>query len=727
VAQPKTASKRGLYGRAELERLINPRAIAVAGASATAGSFGHRTAANLATFRGNVYLINPRYEQIEGKPCYPSLKALPVVPDCVISALPRDAVEPLVEEAAALGVGGVIIYASGYAETGLKDRIALQARLTAIAQSGPTRIMGPNTIGFYNVGAGAAFTFNPETAYADAKVGPLGLVSQSGALGFAIAQVIKTGVAFSHFLTCGNQCDVDVLDLANYLVEHEGTRALGCLLEGVSDGERLIELGYRGLKADKPIVMYKTGTGQIGAKAVLSHTGSLVGSNEAYKAAFARTGIVSVDAYERLVETAYFFAKVPRPDPKRPGVAIISGSGGAGIVCADKAELHGVPLPQPRGETRAVLRAIIPEFGSANNPVDVTAQSLANPDSYRRCVTVMRDDPDYGCLVVPQTVANADVTPFRARVLAEIAREAPKPIIVPWMSGWREGPGSEVFEANPDLSIFRSLDSCFAAIAQWQWRERIRREHGKASTRGDDARGDAKAAAKARRVLRAAGDDVRSLTERDSKAVLAAYGVPVTKEKLATTAAEAVAAARGIGYPVAIKVESPDIPHKTEAGVIRLGLETPAAVRRAFAEVMKAAGKVKGRPRIQGVVVQRMAPKGLEIVVGARRDPQFGPLVAVGLGGTLVEVLRDTAVALAPVGRREAREMIERLRGYRLLAGYRGQPGARIDSLVDIICRVSALVHDLVEEIDEIDINPIIAWPKGALAVDALVVKSSSR
>ncbi|MFO1189579.1 MAG: acetate--CoA ligase family protein [Alphaproteobacteria bacterium] len=727
MAQNERAFKRGLYGRAELERLINPSSVAVAGASATVGSFGHRTAANLAPFKGSTYLINPRYEEIEGKPCYPSLKALPVVPDCVICTLPRDAVEPLVEESASLGVGGVIVYASGYAETGIRDRIALQARLAAMVRGAKTRLMGPNTIGFYNVGSGAAFTFNPETAVAGARPGPLGLVSQSGALGFAIAQVIKTGVSFSHILTCGNQCDVDALDLANYLVENPETRAIACMLEGVPDGERLIELGYRGLAADKPIVMYKTGTGKTGAEAVRAHTGSLVGSNDAYAAAFARTGIIGVDAYERLVETAYFFAKAPRPDIKKPGVAIISGSGGAGIVCADKAELHGVPLPKPRGKTRAVLRSIIPEFGSANNPVDVTAQSLANPESYRRCVSVMRDDPDYGCLVVPQTVANADVTPFRARVLSEIAREAPTPIIVPWMSGWREGPGSETFEANPDLSVFRSLDSCFAAIAAWHWRERIRQNYAKQNqARRAKRLVPAAAASKVRSVL-AAGSTARGLTARDSRTVLAAYGIPVLKELRAATATAAVAAAKRIGYPVAILADAPDLSAAAQARLARFDLAAPSAVRRAFAEVMAAARagqrtRAKTKPDIQAVIVQQMAPIGLEFVISARRDPQFGPLVAVGIGGPLVEILPDAVLALAPIGRAEAKEMLASLPGYALLVGHRDDPGVKIDAVVNVICRVSELAYDLADMIDVIDVSPI-ASSKTAVAAGALIVK----
>lgn len=712
------SKKRDLYGVKELGRLINPKTIAVVGASATKGSFANNTQTNLKTFKGDLYYVNPKYNEIDGIACYPSVKDLPVSPDCVICCLPRIAVEEAVLACADKGAGGVIIFASGYKETGLADRIEEEARLTEIAETRNIRIIGPNSIGIYNVAANAAFTFTPGTNRPELKVGPIGIVSQSGALGTALAQCVDTGVGFSHFLPCGNSCDVDVCDLVNYLVEEPNTRAVTCLLEGVKNGARLIELGWRSLEHDTPVVWYKTGVGEISTQAVLSHTGTLVGTHEAYEAAFRKTGMVTIDNMEHLIETAQFLAKAGKP--KAQGAGIIVGSGGSGIICSDKAEEFGVSLPQPQGKTLEILKRVVPEFGSAANPVDVTAEVLRQPQYYRDCIAAILDDPDYGVLAMPQTVALSGIIEGRAALFEEMAEKYGKPIVVPWTSPWREGPGSELLEKSAHVAIFRSTSSTFAAIAAWLHRDKIakrRREKVKPLT-------DDKAEKAARAALADAGGDARSLTERDSKKILAAYGVNVTREKLVTSAEAAVATAEEIGFPVVMKAESPDIPHKTEAGVIRLNLKNAAEVRAAYDAILAAANRVTPAPRINGIVVQNMALAGTEMMVGARNDPQFGPLVTVGLGGIWVEVMRDTAFSLAPVSRLEAREMIQSLKSYKLLTGFRGTPPADIEQLVDTVCRVSELAADLSDEIAEIDVNPVLTGPDGCIAVDALVIRN---
>ena len=709
--------KRDLYGVKELGRTINPKTIAVAGASATAGSFANNTQVNLKSFKGDLYYINPKYEEIDGVACYPTVADLPVAPDLVVCCLPRPLVEETVLACAEKGVGGMILFASGYKETAIPERIEAEKRLTEIAESENIRLIGPNSIGIYNVASGAAFTFTPGTTRPGLDAGRIGIVSQSGALGTALAQCIETGIGISHFLPCGNSCDVDVCDLVNYLVEEPSTKAVTCLLEGVKDGARMIELGWRSLEHDTPVVWYKTGVGEISTQAVLSHTGSLVGTAEAYDATFRKTGMVAVQNMEHMIETAQFLAKAGKPSA--PGVGIIVGSGGSGIMCSDKAEEFGVPLPQPKGKTLEVLEEIVPEFGSTANPIDVTAEALRNPDFYSRSVAAVLEDPDYGVLAMPQTVALEGVIEGRVALFEEMAEKYGKPVVVPWNSPWREGPGSRALDESERVAIFRSTSNTFAAIAAWLHRDKIanRRNEAFAPLAGADA----KAAATA--VLNGVAADVTSLTERESKQVLAAYGIPVTQEKLVTDADAAAATAREIGFPVVMKAESPDIPHKTEAGVIRLGVADADAARAAFDEIMAAADRVEPKPRVNGVVVQNMAPAGTEMMIGARRDPQFGPLIMVGLGGVWVEVMRDTAYSLAPVGRVEAREMIESLKSYKLLTGFRGAPPADIDGLVDAVCRVSELAADMREDIAEIDVNPILVGRTGCMAVDALVVR----
>jgi acetate---CoA ligase (ADP-forming) len=709
---------RPLYGRADLARLIEPQSVAIIGVSANQGGFGSRTLANLAGFQGRVYAINPKYETLHGITCYSGLAALPEVPDCVVIALPREGVEPAIEECASRGVGGVVIYASGYAETGIAERKAQQARLTAIASAGNMRIVGPNCFGIANNLTRASALFIPRHDRLPHHVGPVGIVSQSGALGYTAVQASERGVGYSHYLAAGNSCDVDVCDFASYLVEAPECRAIALCFEGVKSGARLLALGEKAAAADKPIVVYKVANGAASAAAALSHTGTLAGSDAAYRAAFERGRFIVVDDLEALFETAQFFAKAGRP--KAAGVAVMATSGGAAVITADMAETFGVPMPQPGPAAQPVLAAAIPEYGSTRNPCDVTAQVINDQESLIACCTALLEDPAYGALVLPQVMAIPVQTPARVPLMSELSRRTEKPICIIWQTEWLEGPGAALYENDKRVALFRSARRCFATLAAWQRHEERHGKQPETVTRTSPHGADATAA----RALAAAGE---RLTEREAKSVLASYGVPVIDERLAEDVAGALAAADALGYPVALKLESPDIAHKTEAGVIRLDLRDPAALRRAYDEILATAARLSPRPRINGMLVQPMAPKGVELVIGARIDPQFGPLIVVGSGGILVELLRDSVVALAPVGRDTALAMLRRLKGAALLAGFRGSAPVELGPVADAVCRVSELIADQREAIAEIDVNPLICGPAGAVAVDALIVRRADR
>jgi acyl-CoA synthetase (NDP forming) len=709
------AAHRPVYRRAQLERLLHPQSVAIIGASQRTGSFGERTQRNLAGFAGRVHLINARYDRLGDLPCYPSIAALPEAPDLAVVAAPMEAVEGVVRDCVAAGVGGAIIYAAGFAETGRPECVSLQARIADIAREGGLRLVGPNCIGMLDYASGATISFAavPRPAVPPGPAA-IGVVSQSGNLGFALAQGVERGVAVSRVMACGNSSDVDVADCVAALAEDPGCAAIACLFEGMADPKRLIEAAEIAWAADKPLVVYKLATGEQGAAAALSHTGSLAGSDAAYRAAFEGAGAVLVDRYEELLETAAFMAKAPTP--KATGVAVVSTSGGAAIMAADKAEERGVPLPQPGAAAQAVLDARIPEFGSTRNPVDITAQVLNDPDALRACAGALFADPAYGAVVLPNGYAYDFATP-RFALLGELAAQHGKPACVVWLTDWLEGPGAREAEANPRVAVFRSMDRCFSALTAWQARGRRRAARPPAATRLSSAEAALCAAA----LL----DDApgETLTEREAKAVLAAYGVPVVGERLVTDTEAAVAAAEAVGYPVVLKVESPDLPHKTEAGVIRLDLRDAAAVRAGFAAVMDNAARVVPPPRINGVLVQPMVPAGLELVVGGRLDPLFGPMVVVGLGGIFVELLRDSATALAPVQEVEARAMLRRLKGYRLLEGFRGLPPVDQDRLVDVIRRISELAADQRGRVAEIDVNPLICAGDRQVAVDALILR----
>jgi acetyl-CoA synthetase len=710
-----------IYRHDELRRLLHPQSVAVIGASARAGSFGERVLLNQQNFAGRTYPVNARYEKIGDATCYPSVGALPEVPDCAVITAARDAVEEIVLDCVKAGVGGVIIFASGYAEMGREDRIAAQDRLADIARETGLRIVGPNCIGVVNAVLDSRITFMNITPIPPPRPHAVGIISQSGALGMALAQAVVRGASFSHVMTSGNSCDVDMADFVSYLADDPACTAIACVFEGMASPERFLRAADYAWQRDKPLVVYKMATGEEGAAAAMSHTGSLAGSHAAYRAVFQHSGAVLVESYESLVETASFFAKAP--PPKAKGAAVVAASGGAAIMAADRAEQYGVPLPQPGTELRDLLVSRIPDFGAARNPCDVTGQILNDPESLNVCAGAFLDDPQYATLVVPMTYGYA-ASAARIPVYDRLAKESGKIVCIAWQAEWLEGPGVKEAEESDRVALFRSMPALFAALAAWTWRADKRADQRAAARETIAPTPDATLRA-ARAIIAAA--DGRTLTEREAKAALALYGVPVVGERLTDSADAAVAAAEALGHPVVLKVESPDLPHKTEAGVIRLNLRNAEEVRAGYDAVMANAARVAPPPRINGVLVQPMVPQGVEMVVGARIDKLFGPLVVVGLGGILVEVLQDTALAPAPVTHTDARALLRQLKGEKLLHGFRGAPAVDLDKLADVICRISRFAADHRETIAELDVNPLICAGERIIAVDALIVPTGDQ
>jgi len=694
-----------------LERLFHPASIAVIGASPRAGAFGAAVLRNLGGYSGRVYPVNARYPQIGELVCYPSIGAVPEPVDCALIATAREAVEPIIHECIAAGVGGAIVFASGYAETGRAERAAEQDRIAAIAQQSGMALLGPNTVGMVNALCGAAITFMDITPVPPPARRAIGLVSQSGALGMALAQAVTRGVSFSHVLTSGNSCDIDMADCVAYLVDDPACAVIACLFEGMSEPERLLAAAELAWQADKPLVVYKMATGEEGATAALSHTGSLAGSYAAYRAAFRRAGVVLVEDYESLIPTASFFAKAPKPTA--PGVAVVAASGGSAIMAADRAEQHGVPLPQPNPRVRAILEARIPEFGAARNPCDVTAQVINDPNSLIECVEALLRASEYGALAIPAVYSSEAGTRF-IPVYDELAGRYGKIICSAWQSEWRDGPGAKEREQAQNIALFPTMSGCFAALAAANWRA-ARQAEGR-----QEPRRLAPPTAKDMGTRLIAGAAAPTLTEREAKAAFAPYGIPCVEERLAADRDGAIAAAEALGFPVVLKALSPDLPHKTEAGVIRLNLRSAEEVGAAHDAIIE---RIAAQ-RLDGMLVQKMVAPGVEIVVGGRVDRQFGPLVVVGLGGVLVEVLNDTALAPAPIGPHEADALLRELRAFRLLQGYRGLPGVDLALLCDIVCRASEFIADQCQLVSEFDLNPLICAGSNITAVDALIVRA---
>jgi acetate---CoA ligase (ADP-forming) len=710
------ALTRPVYRHAELDRVLNPKNICIVGASPKTGSFGERVLTNLCGFGGNIYLVNARYENIGDRRCYPSLASLPENPDCVAVVAPREAVEDIVLEAARLQVGGVILYASGYAETRLPERIELQHRLGNIGRQTGLKILGPNCLGIANYLRRARISFSDYPAPRDMAGKSIGIASQSGALSQSLAQAMECGVSISHAFSAGNQADVDVADLVAYLADEPSCHSIACVFEGMEHPRRLLEAAQIAWRNGKPLLINKTATGTLGAEAAISHTGSLAGSDRAYRAAFERGGAIVVEEFEGLMEAAEFFAKAP--PPKARGVAVLAASGGAAIMAADKAEAYGISLPQPGDEVRRILEANIPDFGSARNPCDVTGQVLNNPLSMPTCSDALLSDAAYGALVVPQTLA-FEMYKTRLESLAIQSERHGKMTCSVLISNWLQGPGTLEAERNTRVALFRSMDRCFRAIAAWHHRADLQQRGERTIQRASDA----SAALKAAQMIAAAPSG--RLTESESKSVLELYGIPTVREIAADSLEMLPAAAAELGFPLALKINSRDIAHKTEVGGVALNLRSLDELRAAFERVITGVQHSAPQAMISGVLLQPMVPAGIEVVLGARVDPLLGPLVVVGFGGVLVELLRDSAVELAPVNACEALGMLRKLKGAALFDGFRGGPAVDLDRLADIVVRVSELAADQHELIAELDINPLICTGLKLRAVDALLVRSS--
>ena len=509
-----------------------------------------------------------------------------------------------------------------------------------------------------------------------------------------------------------------IADEIAYLAGDPGCAVIACLFEGMAHPLQMLEAGALAWQAGKPVIICKLGTGKAAATAALSHTGSLAGSTEAYFTMFERAGFVVVPSIEHMLETATFFAKTSRP--KARGVAVIGASGGALIASTDAAETHGVPMPQPTEETMQRLRPFVPEFGALRNPCDLTAMMTKETAIAGNAVEAMLTGDTYGALVFPHSsLSQGNIA--RLPGISAAGHKLGKPVCLPYCGGWLGGPSLTEAEMDSHVQCFQSIDRCFATLAAWHKRDARIAAEEKHGPRRLARVSPVSAADTAAKLITASQNT--TLTEREAKQVLAVYGVPVVGEQLVQSAAEAVSAAERLGYPVVLKAESPDLPHKTEAGVIRLSLKTAAEVTTAYDQIIININNNLAKPHLVGVLVQPMVPAGVEIMIGARVDPQFGPLIVAGLGGIFVELLKDTALELAPVTPHEAHAMLQKLKGRALLDGFRGSEPVNVDALTDVIVRLSEFADDQKELISELDVNPLICAGNRVVAVDALIVR----
>jgi acetyltransferase len=706
----------------DLSRFFNPRSVAFVGATEDVSKFGGKCVASLLKFgfQGSFMPVNPKRDVLFGMPCYPSMRELPEVPDHVGIALAGAAALDALEECGRLGVPFATVFSAGFTETGSTQGLAQQERLRDICARTGIRVMGPNCNGMVSFVDRFALTSTYAVSGGPQPAGDVAIASQSGGAGQinVMWRAMQAGLGISYQVSSGNDADLNLLDYIGFMLDSEATRVVLVVAERIASGRRLKELAERSARLDKPILMLKVGRSDAGRAAAASHTGSITGSDDVADAALSQWGIVRVDDTTDLYEYAKLFRRSRRNRGNR--VSASSVSGGTLVMAVDLACQAGLAWPEFGPVATAGLKTLLPDFGTLRNPIDLTAAAVGMDDMLVQAGKQILADPSIDTFVPVVTMAR------RAEVeaVAEFALASDKQPVVLWTGGCVDDPSLRPHDlVRRGVPVFEDAARCFNAIAA-----SARRATAIAGMERDAQHWRAFTGLPT--VAEGNGTPVcplgggATLTERQSKQLLATYGLPATREDLAVDAGQAAAIAARIGRPVALKIESPDITHKTEAGAIRLHVRGEAHTREAFREVMAAARAYAPQADLKGVLVQEMVEPGVELVLGMINDPTFGPVVMVGAGGIYVEVFRDVARHVAPVTPDAAMRMLRSLRMWPILQGVRDQPGRDVESVVSAICALSRLSMEHLNSVAEIDINPLVVYPEGqgCRVVDALIV-----
>lgn len=694
----------------KLDAIFRPKSVAIIGASSTPGKVGYVLANNLlkSGYPGHVYLINVKGDDILGRKSYKTISDVPGEVELAVIAIPSQFVLEEVEECGQKGVKALIIISAGFKETG-HEGAELEKKLVQTARKYSMRIQGPNCLGAVNTHVPYDLSF----ASTLPNKGSIGFITQSGALGTAILDwIIAEEIGFGSIISLGNKADLDEVDFIEAMAEDPDIKVILLYLESIERGRRFLEVAERVVQR-KPVMVVKGGTSSAGAKAAGSHTGALVGSFLAYQKAFDKAGLILTESMEDLFNYAVAFTE--QPLPKDEGVAIVTNAGGPGILSTDLIEKLGLKMAKLSDETRTELKKSLPAAAATGNPIDILGDAL--PDRYAVAVETTLKDPGVHSVVVlltPQAMTDSLTT---AKNVVESSRKHPeKPVIAVFMGGGWVAEAAEYLKDN-GVPCFNFPEKGIKTLsALYQYVRHLNLPPLSAPDFKDIDR------EKARKIFDVVKKDGRKvLFPHEAIEVVEAYGVAAPGSKLAKTAEEAVMHAEEIGYPVVMKVVSPDIMHKTDIGGVELNLTNPEMVRIAFEEIMRKSRKAQPLAKIYGITVDNMVPRGREMIIGMSRDPQFGPMIMFGLGGIYVNFLKDVSFRLAPVNEREAQEMMEETRSYALLKGVRGQAPADIDALRDAILRIGLMVWDL-PELKDLDINPILVYDKSK-GVSALDVK----
>jgi acetyl coenzyme A synthetase (ADP forming)-like protein len=690
-----------------LEELFCPNVVAVIGVGRAEGNVGHDIFDNIRDggFKGKCYAVNPKAKEIHGEIVYPEVSAIPEQKiDLAVIAVPSGAVPKVLEESGSKGANVAVIISAGFKETGIEGA-RIEKQVLEIAARYNMRVLGPNCLGSANTGCNLNATFAKDSPLR----GSIAMISQSGALLTAILDWAKaTKVGFSKFVSMGNKSDIDEVDLLYALLQDNETKVICAYIEGITHGRDFINAASE-VSKQKPVIVIKSGVTDAGARAVSSHTGTLAGSQQAYNSSFKQSGIVHARSVEDLFDYAIGFAYQPLPIGK--STAILTNAGGPGIMATDACEQHKVPLASFEHETIDKLREVLPPAAGLYNPVDVLGDAKA--ERYRTALEIIFQDPNvYSAIVIltPQTTTEIAGT---ARAIADVSKQFPDKLVYACFMGMADiAAGVDVLSANNIPNYYypeRAVATLSAVLSYIDYKKEPPKILETFSARSATVRQIFKETKLKGR---------RDLPDIQASQVTSSYGIRIARSALVHSAEEAKRVARHLKYPLALKIASPDILHKSDVGGLAVGIENDTELETEYNHIMDNVGRFMPQAMIWGMSVQEMIGGAREIIIGVNKDPQFGHLLLFGLGGIYVEVLKDVSFRIAPVSVEDAKQMVTEINTYALLRGVRGQPGADIDAIVDTILRVSQMVTDF-PEIIEMDINPLMVLDKGKGAVAA--------
>lgn len=687
-----------------LEPLFNPKSVAVLGASRDPRRIGGMPVRYMLKheFAGEIYPVNPRHDEVQGLKAYATVGDIGKPVDAAIMAVPARFAIDVAEQCAEAGVKSICAFTSGFAEMG-EDGAAMQARLKDIAQASGMRIMGPNCLGYFNARARYYATFSTSVTHGEPRPGNVGMVSQSGAFGshcFVLGR--ERGLGFTYLITTGNEVDVDVADCIAYFAHHAETKVIAAYMEGCQDGEKLkaaLQLAY---ERGKPVVIQKVGRSEVGAKAAFSHTASLAGTDKVYDAVFAEYNVYRARTAAELIDVAYLLSFGIWPTGNKIAVATISG--GAGVLMADASADAGLDMAPMPEDTQARLKELIP-FAGPRNPVDFTAQVYNEFPTVTDYVRAIFEEGGYDSVIAffSSLLYSEPLTQKIIDALLPVRKDFPDRLFLLCAMGPQENRELAEEHGIPVLEDPTYATDAIAAVT-------------------GIGTGFARGLATPPEITDAPDLPHGPINEAAAKKVIAELGIPSPTEILAENCDAAAAAARTIGGPVALKIVSADIPHKSDIGGVRLGIDGDEAVRSGFDEIMANARKAKPDVATDGVLVSQMIDGGIEAILGVQRDPLFGPVVMFGLGGIFAEVMKDVVFRLAPFDDAAALEMIGQIKGAPVLEGVRGSAPADLDALARALSQLSIFAAAHADRLEAIDINPLRVMPDGVVALDALIV-----